>query len=255
VKLHGIKLFQVTIRTSNSTPFVVLVFIITQMFNNIKTVMEFRIKQLDNFDEKFKRLGRVVKLLRGKSSKNATFNNATLLLAKALGGDMKNPTCEGMAAEETRSLPESIYTYNILNNCPAKVLENCSVPVNLVNQTMMQRWQECNDTSTQLVNKTMECQKTEDGEDKCNCWKASTKLMESFKERNCLSSITSPMEKLNKEVKTSCLATYQDCKTKEDDALFMINACDHQHTVLIGNSRFLKTQDEDWEADQDGPWR
>ena len=31
------------------------------------------------------------------------------------GGDMKNPTCEGMEGEEARSLPESISTYNILN--------------------------------------------------------------------------------------------------------------------------------------------
>ena len=142
---------------------------VTQMFKNIKKAMEFRvcpiyihiftihdtfchiggrkwcrdwkhkttflqINQLDNFDEKFKRLGRVsslfvcssvcllvymyqrrkiwqvcvllcqvpcqvlgiicvanldlrkvVKLLNGKSSKNATFNNATEMLAKALG--------------------------------------------------------------------------------------------------------------------------------------------------------------------------
>jgi len=227
---------------------------ITQMFNNIKTVMEFRIKQLDNFDEKFKRLGRVLKLLNSKSSKNSTFNNATLLLAKALGGDMKNPTCEGMEGEKTRSLPQSISTYNTLNSCPANVLENCSVPLNLVNQTMMQLWQDCNNTSTQLVDKTMECQKNEDDEEKCNCWKASMELVENFKESNCLQSITQPMVKLNQDVKKSCLSTYQDCKTKEDDALFMINACDHQETVIIGNSRASRTQDEDWEADQDEPW-
>ena len=86
----------------------------------------------------------VVKLLIGKSSKNATFNNATLLLAEALGlfsllflslcspninfytlmigkkgGDMKNPTCEGMKEENqvtpTRSLPQSIDIYNVLS--------------------------------------------------------------------------------------------------------------------------------------------
>jgi len=228
---------------------------ITQMFNNIKTVMEFRIKQLDNFDEKYKRLRRVVNLLKQKSSKNATFNNATFLLAKALGGDMKNPTCKGMEEESTRSLPESIETYNILNSCPGKVLENCTVPVNLVNQTVMQFWQGCNDTSTQLVNKTTECRATEDGEEKCNCWKASRELVDRFKERNCLPSITDPMEKLNQEVRKNCLETFQDCKTKEDDALFMINACDHKDTVIIGNSRFSRMQDEDWEADQDEPWR
>ena len=31
------------------------------------------------------------------------------------GGDMKNPTCEGMEGEKTRSLPQSISTYNTLN--------------------------------------------------------------------------------------------------------------------------------------------
>lgn len=231
---------------------------ITQMFDNIKTAMEFRINQLDNFDEKFKRLRRVVKLLIGKSSKNATFNNATLLLAEALGGDMKNPTCEGMKEENqvtpTRSLPQSLDIYNVLSNCPAWVVENCTVPVDLVSQTMMELWQNCNDTSTQLVDKTIECQKFEDGEEKCNCWKASIKLVERFKEKNCLSSITEPIKKLNKEVKDRCLKTFQDCKTKEDDALFMINACDHQDTVVVGNSRFSRTQDEDWEDDEDELW-
>ena len=33
------------------------------------------------------------------------------------GGDMKNPTCKGMEEGSTRSLPESIETYNILNRC------------------------------------------------------------------------------------------------------------------------------------------
>ena len=68
-----------------------------------------------------------------------------------------------------------------------------------------------------------ECQKFEDGEEKCNCWKvthlkvkvnhkqqnifepnywwwhngqASIKLVERFKEKNCLSSITEPIKKV-----------------------------------------------------------
>jgi len=236
---------------------------VTQMFKNIKKAMEFRINQLDNFDEKFKRLGRVLKLLKGKSSKNATFNNATEMLAKALGGDMKNPTCEGLEAENqissSRSLPESINIYKILNNCPADVVENCSIPAGLVYETLMGQWQDCADTSSVLINKTIECQRIpsepiENGEKKCSCWQESVELVESFKEKKCLSSIEEPVKKLNKDVKNSCLSTYQECKKKEDDALFMINACDHQDTVVVGNSRFSRTQDEDWEDDEDELW-
>ena len=144
--------------------------------------------------------------------------------------------------------------------------------------SQMELWQNCNDTSTQLVDKTIggicfhlvcedvfaealfqrtndwatifysffffffflfygkslssrpainvivsECQKFEDGEEKCNCWKvthlkvkvnhkqqnifepnywwwhngqASIKLVERFKEKNCLSSITEPIKKV-----------------------------------------------------------
>ena len=45
---------------------------------------------------------------------NITFVTYSIEL-NGKGGDMKNPTCEGMAGEETRSLPQSINTYNTLN--------------------------------------------------------------------------------------------------------------------------------------------
>ena len=44
-----------------------------------------------------------------------TIEHNFLLESNGKGGDIKNPTCEGMEEEETRSLSKSIATYEILN--------------------------------------------------------------------------------------------------------------------------------------------
>jgi hypothetical protein len=67
------------------------------MFLNIQGVMDYRVAsppssvlqvlQLDNYDEKYRRMASVLKLVAGKASKHGNFANATALLVGALGKD------------------------------------------------------------------------------------------------------------------------------------------------------------------------
>lgn len=253
-------------------------------FANMVFSLNFRIGALDSFEKRFKRLTKFVNVIRGKASKNATFDGVTSMLLESLGGNPPNFTCLG---EEERlnstanltkgfSIPKydelrklhrlhqqnrnnskivdaisvGSKIYAVLSNCSTDVSYWCSVD-NTTVANLGSIWKRCEKLRKDIVLKSDRCRLSE-GDAKCFCYEGLDLLVRQFKRENCAD--IKDDERKTVDVKSDCLDAFRACRQRENEAFFTINQCDHKTVDLIESSRSLRDfldDEEDYDESYD----
>jgi len=234
----------------------------SELFANAQEALLFRINQLENFDKRFRRTTSTVKLIRSKGSKFSEFTNTTELLLRALGGDKDNLQCNAQAGD-TRVLTNATTTLEILGNCSAKINESCYVYDELGwNEEELEK---CGKQRDEILTQVDICYRmVESNTDaKCLCWAKAKEEVDEMKSlkvtvrENVTDKCFKAMEKVSKAInlnsgqKGKCLKQFIKCKQHQDKAIGLINACNDEDTVIIGNFRTMLTEEEDFEEDND----
>jgi len=253
-------------------------------FANMVFTLNFRIGALDSFEKRYKRLTKFVKVIRGKASKNATFESVTSMLLDSLGGDPNNFTCLGeeerlatnanvskgfsipkyenfgklerlnhrLDDRDSSKVTDAISTgsqiYAVLSNCSSDVSFWCTVD-NATTQNLNTTWKRCEKMRKEIVQKSDRCRLSE-GDAKCFCYEGLDLLVGQFKREKC-SDIKEDERKTVVE-KGLCLDAFRACRQMENEAFFTINQCDHKTVdLIIESNRSLRDVLEDEEDDDD----
>jgi len=230
-----------------------------EMFENAKRALMFKIYQIENFDARFKRLNRSVKLVDGKRSKFDNFDNTTQHLLRALGGDKANPKCTPQGSAAKTTLRNAVITLDRLGNCSAVINQTCQV-----NETDLginiPDFNQCVKKFDDIMSKIDVALEENDETAKCLLWREAAEEVEKVKKFPVLNkTCTAAMKEASqataqsneKGLKGRCLLKFIECKQAEDEAISLINACGDERTVILGNFRSLINEMEDEEEDKD----
>jgi len=246
-----------------------------KFFANMVFTLSFRIGALDSFEKRYKRLTKFITVIRGKASKNATFESVTGLLLKALGGNPTNFTCLGeeertntqaniskfVSSPELRTvsrlyqqsrnnskivdaISQGSKIYDVLSNCSESVSYWCTVS-NTTVANMNSTWKDCEYMRKEIVKDSDKCRLSE-GDAKCFCYAGLDLKVKLFKAEKCAD--IKEDERKTMDEKSECLNAFRACRQMENEAFFTINQCDHKPVdLLIASSRSLQDFLEDEE--------
>jgi len=245
-------------------------------FANMVFTLSYRTGTLDNFEKRYKRLTKFINVIRGKASKNATFESVTSMLLDSLGGNATNFTCLGEEERQVStanvskgiSIPEydqlrqvsRLYQrndskildaisqgsliYDVLSNCSSSVSYWCTVD-NVTVANMNSTWKTCEKLRKEIVQKSDRCRLSKE-DAKCFCYEGLDLLVQAFKREKCVD--IKEDERKTVDEKAVCLNAFKACRQMENEAFFTINQCDHKPVdLLIENTRSLQDflDDED----------
>jgi len=235
-----------------------------EMFDNAKRALMFKIYQIENFDARYKRMNRSMKLVDGKRSKFDNFDNTTEHLLRALGGDKANPKCTGTSTGGTDTdaktiINNAVVVLETLGNCSAVINQTCQV-----NETElginMPDFNQCIEKHEDIKNRIDIALEESDETAKCLYWREIAEKVEEIKQFKVLNkTCTKAMEEASKATSKSddsglkgrCLKKFIECKQSEDEAIALINACGDERTVILGSFRSLINEMEDDEEEED----
>jgi len=235
-----------------------------EMFENAKRALMFKIYQIENFDARFKRLNRSVKLVDGKRAKFDNFDNTTQHLLRALGGDKANPKCTPQGSAAKTTLRNAVIILGRLGNCSVVINQTCQV-----NETELginiPDFNQCVEKFEDIKNRIDVALEENDETAKCLLWREAAKEVEEVKKFLVLNkTCTAAMKEASqataqsneKGLKGRCLLKFIECKQAEDEAISLINACGDERTVILGNFRSLinEMEDEDYDDYDDFQW-
>jgi len=238
-----------------------------------KYALLLKVNQLDNYDRRFIRLNKAIKLIENKRAKNGDFRNTSDHLLRALGGDIKSPRCSGGAGQNKQAdtMRDAVSTLVELNSCTDMINQTC-----FLNETergiKMNFFEECDQLREEFNTKTDGCTEIDDTNivAKCFCWETAENLAEDLKKKeevflngsnwNCYKAIkeASISTASGPGLKGTCLKEFTKCKQAEDRAIALINACGDEDTLVIGSFRSMLNDEEDNEDyddyDYPGEW-
>jgi len=86
----------------------------------------FRLNQVENNNQKYLRIQRFAKLMKSKGEKYNDFQNTTAWLLAVLGGDISNPTCNGISSGAESEAIQILYN-NITQESLTIFLFDCLI--------------------------------------------------------------------------------------------------------------------------------
>jgi len=226
----------------------------------------FRLNQVENNNQKYLRIQRFAKLMKSKGEKYNDFQNTTAWLLAVLGGDISNPTCNGISSgAETEAIQ---ILYSNITQCNETIKSSCDLD-NVAVERDEAVFDACDQTNTALKEKIDECREipasAEEG--RCQCFEFSKNLIDDMKttqftinipnnetvERTCIKALSnsSPLVKRQTE---KCINALRDCKKYEDSAIGIINACNSATAgsrMIVSHFREFMAEYEDEEEEED----
>jgi len=222
---------------------------------------KFRLYQVENNFQKYKRISNYAKITRNKYSKGGDFTNTSLWLEAIVGGDVSNPVCNGNSG--TTSGDAVVELYNNLIQCNQTITSSC-----VINEPTLKMdsavFEQCNVNNEELKDKIDECRKYDQADEAerephCQCLDAAVAKIELFKstkfplttdegevEENCIKLLSASSPLVVAQWK-ACTRAIIDCKQDQDAAIAIINTCHSDSS----SSRLFFSYHEDYDEEMD----
>jgi len=208
---------------------------------NAKDVLVFEANLVTNYLKQSKQLLRHAGQADNKMGKKGQFEHAAEHMLMAIGGNLSKPLCGKNSSDsetrnkQNRKLDLHLENYDKLMNCSNAIKENCTVPPEAYNDTMLVKVKECNSSLEEYRKFTKTCltdamKKNATGQ--CNCWAEAKAKMDAIKVLKC--SINKEKKKVTEE-KKNCVSTFIKCKKMEDESINLIYTCMSDHSMHIIN--------------------
>ena len=209
--------------------------------SNAKSVLVFEATLVTNYLKQSKQLIRHAGQTENKMGKKGEFVHAAEHMLMAIGGNLSAPLCGKKAVDpdarkiQKRKLDLHLENYDKLMNCSAAIKENCTVPTEAYNETMLLDVKKCNSSMEEYRTFTKTCM-TEamknDATGQCDCWAEAKTKMDAIRVLKC--SINKEKKKVTAD-KKMCVETFIKCKKMEDESINLIYTCMNDHSMHIIN--------------------